>query len=174
MPDESLSRQDDTVKVLRLPLYSRGGIVGYALVLDDDFGREMSKKRWNVTAAGYPVRNEGYLHHFVYAHYHGEISFGCEIDHQDRNKHNALPSNLRPITRSANIANSGKRQKNKSGFKGVSWDKANNKWRASITVNYVGINLGRHTTKEDAARAVNAAYRKYFPEVAVPNPEVEQ
>ncbi len=110
----------------------------------------------------------------VYEHYFGTVPEGKVIDHEDRNPMNCLPWNLRAITQSENTANSDKRHHNTSGYKGVSWHKAGRKWQTGITVHRKAMGLGLYTDIEDAARAVNAAYRLYFPNVAVPNPEVER
>jgi hypothetical protein len=164
--------------VFRLPLYSRAGLIGHARVLDDPFARTvLIRSRWNVNPDRYPVGRSGgqlvCLHKAVFAHYHKDAQNSVDVDHEDGDRWNAMPDNLRSSTRSNNIANSGKRITNRSGFKGVAWDDANKKWRASIQVNYKSINLGRYQTKEEAARAVNAAYRKHFPTVRIPNPEAE-
>jgi hypothetical protein len=157
-----------------LQLSSRKGPVGVATVADDSLTEEvLAKQNWCLNRGGYPVATVGkavaYLHVMVYQFYYGNAPDGTEIDHKDRNKLNALPGNLRAVTRSVNIANSAKRMSNKSGYKGVSWDEPNGKWRASITVSYRSINLGRYGSKGEAAKAVNAAYEKYFPAVDVPN-----
>jgi hypothetical protein len=55
-----------------------------------------------------------------------------EMDHKDRDRSNNRFSNLRLATTSQNQANVGLRKDNISGFKGVSWEKAQNKWRATI------------------------------------------
>jgi len=47
-----------------------------------------------------------------------------------------------------------------SQFKGVTWDKSNNKWKATCK----GTHLGYHATEEDAARA----YNKYLEDGSVP------
>jgi hypothetical protein len=45
---------------------------------------------------------------------------------------------------------------NKSGYRGVFWDKVSHKWRASITINKKTINLGRYATKLEAAKAYDS------------------
>jgi hypothetical protein len=55
---------------------------------------------------------------------------------------------------------------NTSGYKGVCWVESNQKYRASIGVNYETILLGHFNVKEDAARAYNEAALKYFGENA--------
>jgi len=89
-----------------------------------------------------------------------------DIDHEDRNPLNNQRDNLRSATRSQNKANGKIPKNNTSGYKGVSWDKATQKWYAKITVNKKQINLGRFINKEDAARAYDRAAIKYFGEFA--------
>ena len=129
-------------------------------------------------SAGYPAtkvnKKTKRLHQFVYGRYHGPIPPGGEIDHEDRNKLDNVPRNLRAVTHSVNNANGKKRRDNTSGYKGVSWDKRDKKWYAKICKDGKQMNLGLFTDLLDAARAVNAAYREYFPEVAIPNPGVER
>ena len=56
------------------------------------------------------------------------------IDHIDENKANNNIKNLRWATSKDNSANQGKQINNKSGFKGVTFDKHANKYRALIFV----------------------------------------
>lgn len=51
---------------------------------------------------------------------------------------------------------------NKSGHKGVIWDKQRNKWRAYIGFKGKSINLGYFEDKEDAIKARQMAEEKYF------------
>lgn len=46
---------------------------------------------------------------------------------------------------------------NTSGIKGVSWDKKNSRWRASIGVNGTYKNLGRYADKAEAQNVYRAA-----------------
>ena len=51
---------------------------------------------------------------------------------------------------------------NKSGIKGVSWDKNRNKWVAQITFKGKNYNLGRYNNKEDAREAREKAEKEMF------------
>lgn len=51
---------------------------------------------------------------------------------------------------------------NKSGVKGVYWDKSRGKWSASITFKRKNIHLGRFDNKQDAIEARKRAEEKYF------------
>jgi hypothetical protein len=99
-----------------------------------------------------------------------------EVDHKDHNGLNNRRSNLRPATHSQNSNNQQKgRGETSSSYKGVHWDKRDNKFRATIGVNGLKIGLGYFTNDQEAARAYNIAARKYFGEFALLNdvPEVE-
>lgn len=91
---------------------------------------------------------------------------GMMVDHIDGNSLNNHPKNLRLVTNSQNLMNRGKTKKNTSGFKGVNWDKVNEKWRAQIAVNGKKINLGYYASKELAYQAYCEACYKYHDEFA--------
>lgn len=63
-----------------------------------------------------------------------------------------------------------RRVKTSSKFKGVSYSKSDKKWKAGIEVNGKGINLGHFKEEKDAARAYNAAAKKFFGDIAYQNP----
>jgi hypothetical protein len=172
--------------VFQLPVTGKrdgryGVVVGHVLVLDDAFTREvLAKYRWHFTRAGYACRdlprpNRGpcrliYLHRAVFEHYHGPVPGGLEVDHQDRDKRNNLPGNLRAAPHCINNSNIGLSRHNTSGFRNVHWNKVKGKWQALMRVRGRRISLGYHATAREAADAVNEAYRKYLPEVQIPNP----
>ena len=60
--------------------------------------------------------------------------------------------------------NQNKRSNNTSGYTGVLWDKAKNKWMARIKVNYKQIFLGYYDTLEKAIEVRKEAEIKYFGE----------
>lgn len=82
-----------------------------------------------------------------------------DIDHIDGDPKNNRISNLRLVDASRNQANTGLKKSNKSGFKGVRFDRG--KWRAQIKVNRETIYLGRF----DTAEAAHAAYVKKATEI---------
>lgn len=85
---------------------------------------------------------------------------GLDVDHIDGDGLNNRRSNLRAATRQQNSSNQKIRMKNTSGFKGVSWDKQMNKWRAKIMSNYRSTFLGLFTTKDLAYQAYLAASKR--------------
>ena len=98
-----------------------------------------------------------------------QASPGVQIDHYNGNGLDNRRSNLRCCTNSQNQMNSKKRASSTSRFKGVSWDSVNRKWRADITINYRGRNLGRFESELDAARTYNKAASELFGKFARAN-----
>ena len=98
---------------------------------------------------------------------------GLEIDRINLNGHYE-PGNIKFITYLQKRAHSRKHrtwrgQQCSSKFKGVSWDKRQNKWRAYITVNYKVHFLGYYVNEIDSARAYDIAAKKYFGKYAHTN-----
>lgn len=62
-----------------------------------------------------------------------------------------------------------KRTETSSEFRGVSYSKSDNKWRAGIEVEGQSINLGHFAKETDAALAYNKAAKKYFGDIAYQN-----
>jgi HNH endonuclease/AP2 domain len=89
-----------------------------------------------------------------------------DIDHIDLDKaHNAI-DNLRPATRSLNMANAAKHRDNASGYKGVSWHRRQRRWNARVTKNGKTINLGSYETAQDAHEVYMGAAKHLFGEFA--------
>lgn len=178
----------DHLTVFQLPITGRRNrkrvVLEYAQVLDDAFTRGvLLARRWNLHPNGYIIGTakdatgkwwRPLLHRMVYEHYHGPIPIDREIDHIDRNKRNNVPANLRLVTRSINNANIGPRKENTSGYHGVSWHGyGKGYWVAQLKVNGKRVLHSYHTDPREAAKAVNDAYQKYFPDVQPPNPHVD-
>ena len=93
----------------------------------------------------------------------GEWPLG-QIGHKDLNKFNNSWSNLRLGTPSQHNANKGISTKNKSGIKGVSFDRQTGKWRSQIQVNGKTLTLGRFEDISAAASAYRRAAIDHFGE----------
>ena len=75
------------------------------------------------------------------------------IDHIDHNRKNNNVNNLRWCTSSENQHNTAKQCNNTSGFKGVCFNKRDQKYHASIGLNGKLIHIGLFKTAEDAFEA---------------------
>ena len=74
----------------------------------------------------------------------------CEVDHINGDGLDNRRSNLRLATSSQQKMNTAIRSNNKSGFKGVSWNTARQRWRATISANGKYHDLGTFKTPEQA------------------------
>ena len=93
-----------------------------------------------------------------------------EVDHIDGNGLDNRKVNLRLATHAQNLMN----QPKFSGvytsmYKGVTWNKATNKWRAQIRANDKNRYLGTFQSEEEAALAYDNAAREVFGEFANTN-----
>jgi len=149
----------------------------YAIVDPEDYQR-INKYRW------YPVKG----HNTVYAirldkwvkgrkrksyFMHRQIMRvpdGMVCDHINGNGLDNRKANLRPGTYAQNSWNRAKTKvKSYSKYKGVSMRKKDRKWEAQICVNGKRIHLGRFKNQIEAAKAYDAAAKKYHGVFAVLN-----
>lgn len=108
------------------------------------------------------IRVDGRLykaHRLAWLYVTGEWPSG-QIDHCNCVPADNRITNLREASQSQNCANTHRRRHNKSGFKGVGWDREGQKWTARIRYKSRTFWLGRHETPEAAHAAyVEAAMR---------------
>jgi hypothetical protein len=91
---------------------------------------------------------------------------GESIDHINGDKMDNRKSNLRVCDKSKNMMNKGALKNNKSGFKGVHFDKTRGKYKVSIGFDGKTKCIGRYDDIIEAARAYNEAALKYHGEFA--------
>ncbi len=99
---------------------------------------------------------------------------GMMVDHINGNSLDNRKSNLRAVTREQNNMNRGANRTHRgkpttSPYKGVSSDKRNNRWVASIGHNYKRIYLGYFDLPEDAARAYDTKSKELYGKFAFQN-----
>ena len=86
------------------------------------------------------------------------------VDHQDNNRLNNNVENLRFASHSENSMNAKISMKNTSGFKGISFNKKTNKWKAHITINGKKQHLGFFEKIEDAVNVRVMKAEEYYGE----------
>lgn len=138
---------------------------GYAIV-DTEYAWLADKYKWALSTTGYAYRamsSRDKMHHYIM----GKPKEGYVTDHINRNRLDNRISNLRHILFAQNSQNA-KGQPNKSGYKGVSTI-PNGRWRAYINPHGKQLHLGCFKTKEEAAKAYDAAAKHYWGELAYLN-----
>lgn len=108
---------------------------GYAIV-DGEFAW-LDKYNWyiggNIKSERIKSRDNGKiikLHHMIV----GKAPKGFVVDHKDRDIFNNRKNNLRFVTKQINMINKKLSKANSTGYKGVSYSKERNNYRASLEV----------------------------------------
>lgn len=127
-------------------------------------GRQAGKSAGSVTSSGYlQIKTNRHGHHLAHRlawlYMTGRWPI-MQIDHIDGNRLNNKWSNLREASQSQNSANATARPSS-SGYRGVSWYKTKNCWRAHIKAQGKGIHLGYFSDPKKAAEAYREAAKKY-------------
>lgn len=136
------------------------GHARFAIVDDADFDA-VSLGKWTTTSEckcvhGCVDGRRTLLHSFI-------MGTKRSIDHRDGNPLNNRRSNLRLATALENVRNASKKRRATatSQFKGVWWARQSGNWQAMIRAEGVRKWLGSFKVEEDAARAYDAAARKF-------------
>lgn len=143
---------------------------GKVAIIDDDDFALVSKHKWYAKEdkeswyARTRINNKPvYMHRLIL-----DAPRGKPVDHINRNGLDNRRSNIRLCTQSENQRNMRSRG-GSSKFKGVSWHKRSNKWRAKCTLNGKSIHVGVFENEEDAARAYDSTVLNKFGEFAKTN-----
>lgn len=105
---------------------------GNSVAVRVDASANVRPDGWKVNADGYAYREtKGYpllLHRFIAGAQPGEV-----VDHANGNRLDNRSGNLRKVTRQQNAENLTRlKSNNRSGYRGVSWDKSSGKWLAAV------------------------------------------
>ena len=117
---------------------------------------------------GYSYTKKLFVHRIAWFLHYG-IWPEHELDHINNDKTDNRLENLRPATRKENGRNRKAHKDSSSKYKGVSWNKKQQKWISQIKINYKTEYLGCYTSEEDAARAYDKAARELHGEYACLN-----
>jgi hypothetical protein len=147
---------------------------GRCTLVDDSDYETLSKHNWWCNSDGYAIRIEyedrKYKRQiFMHREIIGDVPKGMQVDHINRDMKDNRRDNLRIVTPSENQINRTTLSSNTSGYKGVSYDKKSEKWRASVIKDGVQHHLGFYINKEDAAKAYNAKAFEFYGEKALLN-----
>lgn len=99
-------------------------------------------------------------HRIIFMMFHGYLP--KVVDHINGIKNDNRIENLRAATKSQNGFNSKISKANKSGVKGVSWDKKRKKWKVQISINCKNKCIGRYDDLELAELVATEARDKYY------------
>jgi hypothetical protein len=149
----------------QIPLKSRTGIVRAYTIVDEEWYEWLSQWNWRLCTDGYAKRGErpgGRAGRFMNIYMAREIlhlPYGDPRmpDHINMNRLDNRSCNLRIAMRGAldNQQNLGVRTNNRSGYRGVSWDRRSGRWRAYATLNRKQHSMGYFDNLEDANFAVS-------------------
>lgn len=133
----------------------------WAIIDKSDF-EVVSKFTWSCSM-GYAITGDRMvrMHRKIFI-----ASEDIEVDHRNGNKLDNRRENLRSATHQQNGMNRGPQSNNKSGVKGVCWDRFKMKWRAQIGVMGKNVFIGSYDNKFEAAEAYKNAAMKFHGEFA--------
>jgi hypothetical protein len=138
---------------------------GKFAIVDDEWYEYLNQFTWQArydrtTGKYYAARQVN--RRFIYMH--REIVNAPDdlhVDHANGDTLDNRARNLRLATSAQNAWNRDKYKNNTTGYKGVTYDKERDKFRAQITVHRKPINLGRFNDPREAALAYDWAVRQY-------------
>ena len=126
------------------------------ILVDDHNYHKVARLKWHVHRFGYVLGEEGLLSRWL-----TNAPTGKLVDHVNGNRLDHRMVNLRITDHAGNSENRTKRKGVSSRFIGVSWCTRDARWTAQITISGKVIKLGNYVVEEDAARARDAAVKKY-------------
>jgi hypothetical protein len=145
---------------------------GYVALVDDEDHKWLLQFKWYADEQGYARRNVGSGLKRVVVRMHREIlqaPKGFEVDHINGNKFDNRRCNLRLATHNQNQQNCVAYKNNTSGFKGVTWNKRDQKWCAQIRINSKRKHIGYFDDPIEAAKAYDKAAKELHDKFAQTN-----
>ena len=149
---------------------------GKFTLVDDDKFELLSQFKWHTKADGnlcYAARTQRQGKKSIKIKMHrllmGATDSKIYIDHINGDTLDNRMCNLRICTHAENMRNRGKNKNSTSGYKGVHFYKAYQKWQSNIMHERKRVCLGYFDTAEEAAKAYNEAASKLHGEFAYLN-----
>ena len=143
---------------------------GQEAFVDDEDYKWLMQWKWHYNGRNAVRQTIGNNAKAIYMH--REIMntpVGMDTDHVNHNPLDNRKENLRICTFAENQHNQNIHKNNTSGYKGVMWHKATNKWIAQINVEKKHMHLGLFDNPREAAKFYDAAAFAYYGEFANTN-----
>ncbi len=146
---------------------------GKVALIDEGDLEVISNYKWRALHVARGKWNERWVaqggHAGIYMHrlIMGVTDRKVQVDHINHDSLDNRRNNLRLCSNKQNMGNQRKTGVSKSSqYKGVSWEKDRNAWKAQIMIDGKNHRLGRFATELEAAKAYDAAAIKAFGEFA--------
>lgn len=158
--------------MIEIPLSKKGKHAGKYVAIVDDYDADLAEFNWTLShnyanRTAKDGRRSIIMHRVVLERVLGRPLEKSElVDHINMNGLDNRRENLRVATKSQNSANTKPRSSNKSGYKGVSWDKSRQRWRSRIRHNGQYFWLGYFDNLQDAYSAYCKKAKELFGEYA--------
>jgi transcription-repair coupling factor (superfamily II helicase) len=151
-------------KITEVYLYNLDMTYKTKFIVDTEDLDKIIKYKWNLGSHGYPICTiSGKCVHTVIL----KSKNKNVIDHVNRDKLDNRKCNLRICTPSQNAMNQKISKRSKTGIIGVSFDKVNNKWQASLRNPITKSNISKRFTEfSDGVKFRLELEKKYFGEFA--------
>lgn len=136
---------------------------GRSTIVDDEDYKWLSQWRWFCSTKGYAVRWLPRHEKLLYMH---RIIMNTpddkQVDHINRNRLDNRKENLRNVENIVNERNKSIYKNNKSGYKGVSWYKASQKWVVHISIDCRKKTIGYFDNFEEAVAERKRLEKIYY------------
>jgi hypothetical protein len=142
---------------------------GLSAIIDEEDLPKVSMYKWHYGCGRYAVYHKmvNSKHFYIYLHkLILDVPNSVEVDHINGDSLDNRKSNLRTCSHQQNMHNKRIQINNKSGYKGVCWDKLRKKWKVTISLNDKTINLGRFDDITEAAKTYDEKAKELFGEFA--------
>jgi hypothetical protein len=149
-------------------------IGSYLVLIDGEDSEKINKYRWhyNASQTGGPyfrgwIKTEFGKRIHVYLHrYIVNAPPDKHVDHINCNTLDNRKENLRLCLQIENMHNCKKSKANSTGYKGVTYNKRERKYKAQICINWHHVSLGTYSDPREAYEAYCKAALKYHGEYA--------